>query len=800
MKNITVNIDGNNADMAQNRLYRGVGMVSGNNSSRLLIDYRDENFDAYTKILEYIFGEKGLAVSHLKIEMGSDINSSSGTEPCVKRFEEEKADVTRGAGFILASDAKKINSALTLDVLWWSEPIWITNAEDVYAKRYKWYKETLDAAFDTFGLKFDYVSATQNERGWDCEWIKYLSKALKSEKDCPYDYSKIKIVVGEEVCTWHTADDILRDKDLLCAVDVIGSHYTSFSSENAKKLSLEYGKELWLSEASAPMKYAKGASRFEKKPLCGINGVLDIANRFITMYPQGLMTLCEFQPIVSAYYDGVTYCHKQFITADEPWCGKIFLDSGFYTMLHFSQFIKKGWAFVKGACFGDGKVGGDGHAIVDANFSYMTAADIGKGDYSTVITNTTDEDIIYTFNIFNLKKAGSRVFLWETSSATGSGDKGCLVNTAVIEPEKVGDEYRYQITVRAGTIVTVSTCNANIDKSLYSVGDCEHGDVLCLPYCDDFCYGEYKSDYLDKRGGAPRYMTDQGGAFEVLEIGGKNRLLQKIKKQDKALEWGATPEPTTNFGDGRWADYGIFVDIKMQKTDEPNQNYAGVGLRCNLAAKGKSGYIFKLFESGRFALCLGENELCSGQIDPECDVYNAHLGLTAKGSAVAAYINGNKAAYFETKTGAIVSAGRAALYSSYNLNAFSNLRIEPIGDLPYITQLDDTDERIEYSGNWHHDLEASFCKYKRTISTAQAGACLEFSFVGKSFAVSGFGSEDAAVSVCVDGKMCGTVDSLNCDERQSCVYMFGLEVKPHNVSIKVLSGSFSVDSIEICEI
>lgn len=65
----------------RNMLYRGVGMVSGNNSSRLLLDYKSENPDAYWEIMNYIFGKNGLEVAHLKLEMGSDINSSSGTEP-----------------------------------------------------------------------------------------------------------------------------------------------------------------------------------------------------------------------------------------------------------------------------------------------------------------------------------------------------------------------------------------------------------------------------------------------------------------------------------------------------------------------------------------------------------------------------------------------------------------------------------------------------------------------------------------------------------------------------------------------
>ena len=74
----------------------------------------------------------------------------------------------------------------------------------------------------------------------------------------------------------------------------------------------DYGKELWFSEASSFMVYAQGTYRFDESGsgMNDINGILDIANRFITMYPGGKMTLCEYQPIVSSYYDGAQYSHK----------------------------------------------------------------------------------------------------------------------------------------------------------------------------------------------------------------------------------------------------------------------------------------------------------------------------------------------------------------------------------------------------------------------------------------------------------------------------------------------------------
>ncbi len=237
-------------------------MVSGNNSSRLLVDYKVLYPERYDELLKLMFGSKGIGVQHLKIEMGSDINSSSGTEPCTMRYSDETADVTRGAGFILCADVKKINPDLTLDMLWWSEPLWIEKSSDVYAARYSWYKGNLVEAYNVFGLKFDFVSATQNERGWDANWIKYLSNRLNSEKDAPYDFSKIKIVVGDEVCTWNQAEMVLSDSELIDAIDVIGSHYTSWSDENVAKLQT-LGKEVWFSEGSSSMGYSENLYKYD---------------------------------------------------------------------------------------------------------------------------------------------------------------------------------------------------------------------------------------------------------------------------------------------------------------------------------------------------------------------------------------------------------------------------------------------------------------------------------------------------------------------------------------------------------
>ncbi len=790
--NITIN--GLRANTEKTMLYRGVGMVSGNNSSRLLLDYKTKNPEAYNEILQYMFGEKGLKIVHLKVEMGSDINSSSGTEPCVKRYCDEPVDITRGSGYQLAADAKKINPALTLDMLWWSEPKWIDTAEDVYAARYKWYKESLDAAYNTYGLVFDYVSATQNERGWDYEWMKYLSKSLKSEKNCPYDYSKIKIVTGEEVTTWETAKWILKqaengDASVLDSIDIIGSHYTSKSTVQAKKLLKKYGKELWFSEGSSPMKYAEGACRFDedKSGIGGINGSLDIANRFISMYPQGKMTLCQFQPVVATYYDGVCYCQKQFINACDPWSGYYTLDNGFFTMLHFTQFLDKGWSFIDGACKADGKAGGpDGHCLENATYSYITLCDSEKNNYSTVITNTTDEPITYDFTVRNLGKAGEKLYVWETRGPDkGAYNENYFRLTDKINPVKKGKSFVYSVTVKPYSIITVSTID--LPEYDYTNKNFSERKILALPYRDNYGYDE---NFLASRGNAPLYTTDEGGAFEV----NNGKLVQQIIAEEKSKEWGWTPDPVTNFGDDRWYNYSVSADVSFCPAENKNENYAGVGLRYIQGHRGASGYWLKLTESGSWSLWKNNKVLKDGKAEING---GAKLEIKAVYETVTCCINGEQICVYTTENESSLGAGRAAFFSSYNRNSFANLEILPVdGENPYIIRYDDTDTVFSYKGNCKHDTLSGFCHYKRTISTGEKGCKLTVSFEGTFISLLGEQKEQAEIEYRIDGGKPKKYIVPACEAREVNFFLDGLKNNKHTLEITVKDGSYSVDSAE----
>ena len=798
VQTMNIMIDGKNANTLENMLYRGVGMVSGNNSSRLLLDYKNENPEAYWEIMNYIFGKQGLEIAHLKLEMGSDVNSSSGTEPSVMRTEDEKADVTRGAGYQLAADAKSINPDLTLDMLWWSEPLWVSNSTDVYAARYKWYKQTLDAAYETYGLRFDYVSATQNERGRDNDWIKYLSEHLRSETDCPYDYSAIKIVAGEEVCTWQAASEVLKqvkdgDNSLFDCIDVLGSHYTSSSNEHAQTLAREYGKELWFSEGSTPMAYSEGTWRFDEgnSGLTGINGALDIANRFLSMYPQGGMTLCQFQPIIAGYYDGVCYCQKQFINACDPWSGYYTLDSGFYMMLQFTQFLDKGWSYIDGACYADGVPGGDGHAIVDAKYSYITLCSPDKTDYTTVITNTTAEPITYQFTVSDLDAAGKDINLWETRGPDGGAyNENYFKNIGKLTPEESDGTYSYSITVKPYSILTASTIE--LTPAEYHQSEPEQRTILELPYTDDYEYADYPENYLSSRGNAPRYTTDEGGAFEV-ENG---VLVQQITADLKAKDWGWTPDPTTNFGDDRWYNYSVSADVIFAPAEDKGANYAGVGLRYNQGHMGASGYWLKLTESGSWSLWKNSKVLEEGSCTADTSAA-VNLKIQAVNDNVICWVNGEQVCDYTAGEVSSLSAGRAALYSSYNRNGFDNLVIEAAdGAEPYITRFDNTHAMFTYSGDWQHETMSSFKNHKRTLSSGEAGCSLTVEFDGTGIALTG-GGKGATETYTIDGGKAQEYTVPVTATRGVAFLLTGLEKGHHTLQITINDGTFNVDSAEI---
>ena len=842
----SISIDGNSITGDSLRL----GAVSANNSSRLLMDYKEKNEKAYWEIMNYLFNKKtGIGLSHIKIELGSDCDSSSGTEPATMRYENEDANVNRGAGFHLCADAKTINPDISIDLLRWGSPNWTgsngATTEENMAKRFKWYKNTLDAAYDEYGLVFDYVSADRNEIGEpDTVWIKYLRKHLDSsaaEADAKYDYSKIKLIASDEVLSsdnlgnYIIADEMMKDAELRDAVDVLGFHYSTWSGKNALELKEKYGKEIWYSEGTAVTidpEYAVNANNASGAELddvakgtglTGINGPLEIAVRVLNMYAQqdyidkknniikgGGMTMYEFQPAVAAYYTGAQYVPKQLILADTPWSGYYNVQVGTYIMEHFTRFQTDNMKYVDGACYGDGIAAGDGHGIGSTTNNYITLADPDTGDYTMVFVNDTSESRSYDISVSNLSKADSPLTEWVTKGpdAGQAYDANWLKNSGTINPENGHFTYK----VEPYSIVTLTTTTgqkgyADEEKSKYQQS--ETNTNLSLPYTDDF---NYSDEFLRERGGTPLYTCDAGGAFEVVKKSDGSKVLQqKIDNNIKPLNWGVSSTPTTTLGDTSWADYSVSMDVKLEPNNS-NANNAGVGLRSigtcsDISMANKSGYWLKLSSNGKYSCMKANSEIGEGTIK-NFNIKKSHnLKVSAVGNEIVFYID-NTAIFGYTDNNSPYLSGRVGIYSSNNTTEFDNLKVEEARESltaadasSYVNRIDSLDSSVKYSDSWVLKVGDSFKLYNRTsASTSEKGSSLEYTFKGTGINfVTGAIRATSEISVEIDGKSVGSSISLTSGRlyRQSLYSVSGLSDGQHNIKLTVNSGNFAIDCIEI---
>ena len=118
---LSISIDG----ASPGRVFEGVGALSAGASTRLLVDYPQRSRN---EILDLLFRPKwGASLQHLKIEVGSDVNSTDGTEPSHARTMDEHLNprreyFVRGYEWWLAGEARKRNPSIVLGALAWGAP------------------------------------------------------------------------------------------------------------------------------------------------------------------------------------------------------------------------------------------------------------------------------------------------------------------------------------------------------------------------------------------------------------------------------------------------------------------------------------------------------------------------------------------------------------------------------------------------------------------------------------------------------------------------------------------------------
>lgn len=513
---VEVVVDGNDirADNVNGLTYKGLGLLSCNSTSNLLMDYKAEHPGRYWQLIRVLFGGSNPLINHVKIEMGSDTNTSTGSDPATMRTPDELADASRSPGFQLAADAKTVNPKLKVSILRWVMPQWVQTEWDNGTgndEMYKWYKETILDAYEKYGYMVDYVDPDTNEtRTPDVSFIKWYKNALvndtdfadprygltaRQQKAAAKAYHDIKIVASDENTTKIIGPALLTDTELFDMVDAVGYHYNtddrldgaadSPTYRSYTKLATgdnAYGrdKEVWYSEGTASF----GATEYRVNNTEGPNGAstgigglqsaLDLANRSVKSYANSKRTHYIFQPAIGAFYEGAQYSHKELVSARDPWSGYMRYDAALYVMQHFTQFAKTGWEngtntagiwrTVPEASYS----GVSGTENVDGSNgapSYMTLADPRKRDFSTIAVNDSDRTKTYRIKAEHLRLGGDPTMeVWETRAA----DPGLAYDAnfkhlaAEIRPDGDGS---YTYTVKPRSIVTFTTLDRSHDKA-----------------------------------------------------------------------------------------------------------------------------------------------------------------------------------------------------------------------------------------------------------------------------------------------------------------------------------------------
>ncbi|KOU62366.1 GH59 galactosidase [Streptomyces sp. MMG1533] len=550
---VVVNGDDVRADNVNGLTYKGLGVLSCNSTSNLLMDYKAEHPARYWQLVRVLFGGKNPLINHVKVEMGSDTNTSTGSDPATMRTADELADASRSPGFQLAADAKTVNPKLKVSILRWVMPQWVQNQWNKGTgadEMYKWYKETILDAYEKYGYMVDYVDPDTNEtRDPNEAFIKWYKNAILTDTDftdsrygIPAEkreqaekaYHSIKIIASDENDTLNMGPSVLSDAELFGIVDAVGYHYTTEDRHDGAAGSDTYlpytrlatgenkydeDKEVWYSEGTASFGYTDYRVNNTEGPngtstgIGGVQSALDLANRQVKSYANSKRTHYIFQPAIGSFYEGAQYSHKELVSARDPWSGYLHYDAALYVMQHFTQFAKTGWE-------DDTNTAGIWRTVPEASYSgvsgtvnldgsngapsYMTLADPRKKDFSTIVVNDSDQPKTYRIKAENMRLGSDPTMeIWETRGPDAGRPYDANFKRLVDEIQPVGDGY-YTYTVRPRSIVTLTTLDKSHDKAtkqrLPESGDRtvldtdatgkKHNTRDNVLYADDFGYEE----------------------------------------------------------------------------------------------------------------------------------------------------------------------------------------------------------------------------------------------------------------------------------------------------------------------
>ena len=506
---------------SKGRTFEGLGALSAGASSRLLIDYPEPQ---RSEILDYLFKPGyGAALQHLKVEVGGDVNSTDGSEPSHMRTATER-DYSRGYEWWLMVEAHKRNPNIILDVLPWGAPGWVGGENKLYTPAMAEYMaDFIEGARDKYGLTIRYAGIW-NERVYDSTYVKVLHDMLRRR------HLNVQVVccdeyVGQGKGQWAIDEAMTADPALETAVDVIGVHYPlnhgKVTTTGAARTS---GKPLWASEDQPN----SGAGPIVQRtwPMGG----RILAHLYNINYLEGAMTKTEIWSPITSYYDILAAPNSGLMYANTPWSGHYDVQSTVWVTAHTTQFAQPGWQYLDSS---SGYLPGKG--------TYVALKSPNGMDWSMVLETIGAKEPQQVAFAVQGGLSTETVYVWETNG------QNTLEKAEEVHPKNGSFTFRFEPDA-IYSLTTTTGQGKGIANPPPEAG-------FPLPYGDDFEHTPLNH--------APKYLSDQDGAFEVHPCDGRpGRCLEQVIST-KPIPWDPLPDPFTLAGDVLWKDYSVAADVRF---------------------------------------------------------------------------------------------------------------------------------------------------------------------------------------------------------------------------------------------
>lgn len=618
------------------RIFDGLGAASAGASSRLLIDYPEPE---RSQILDYLFKPGyGASLQHLKVEIGADINSTDGSEPSHMRSASDH-NAARGYEWWLMAEAHKRNPNLVLEILPWGAPAWVSPAvagkPTLYSPRMAAYVvDFIQTAKREYGLDIAYAGVW-NERAFDIPYIKELHARLEA------GHLQTKILCCDD--DWRIANDILRDPELAADIAVIGSHYPRDENGNitTTDAARKTGKPLWSSEDQPN----PGGGPFVSRDW-PIGGRI-LAHIYNQNYLQGSLTSTEIWSPITSYYDNLAAPHSGLMYANTPWSGHYDVQSTIWVTAHTTQFAQPGWQYLDSSS-----------GYLPDKGSYVTLRSTDKKNWSVVLeTIGAKQSQTVSFQLTG-GLADREVHIWATNSAH------IFEQVATLQPANGKFEYTFE----PESLYSLTTTTGQGK----GIAQPPPAAPFPLPYADNF--------ESTLPGHAPKYLSDQDGAFEVRACEGRSGQCLEQVITTKPIPWGPLPDPYTLAGDPDWTDYAVAADVRfltatpavlMGRIDSADLFQDG-------DAHWPSGYILRIRPDGSWDLSSSAYTrptvtLASGSVTLDRSQWH-RVELRFRGAQIKAFLDGTALASVDDSAHA---HGMFGLGTEWDRIQFDNLSVTP---------------------------------------------------------------------------------------------------------------------------